>query len=116
MNVYGIGNCDTCRKARRWLEGQGIAFRWIDVRETVPDQSRVRKWLAQAGPERLVNRHSATWRQLPTAQRPALDAPGLAALLVAHPTLIKRPVFERRDGIRVGFDAAVQDWLGGGPD
>jgi Spx/MgsR family transcriptional regulator len=111
LQVHGIASCDSCRKARRWLEAQGIAFDWIDLRDNGIDAGRVERWLQRVDPERLVNRRSTTWRQLPGDQRPALNDPDLPAVLVRYPTLIKRPVFELGDETVVGFDDAAREWL-----
>ena len=111
LKVHGIDACDTCRKARNWLEEQGIAYEWIDLRRDPVPVRDLTGWLKAAGPERLVNRRSATWRQLPEDRRPALDADDLADVLADHPTLVKRPLFERGDEVRVGFDAEVREWL-----
>lgn len=119
VRIIGIKSCDTCRKARKWLEEQGIDYQWIDLREQPPARGTLEKWLKAVGAEALVNRRSATWRGLDEQQRPTLDSPNLAntlpAILLEHPTLVKRPLFERPDSndaeVRVGFDAAVRQWL-----
>lgn len=103
--VYGLPNCDACRKARRWLERKGIAFRFIDYRAEPVASEQLRRWADELGGwDRLINRASSTWRQLPEARK----APGSAAewivLLRDHPALIKRPVLVTADGaISVGF-------------
>jgi arsenate reductase (glutaredoxin) len=111
VQVSGIKSCDTCRKARKWLEEQGIVYQWADLREQIPARSTLVSWLDAAGAERLVNRRSTTWRGLDEQHRPALDSPELPNLLLEHPALIKRPVFERGGEIRVGFDEAARRWL-----
>ncbi len=112
MNVYGIKSCDSCRKARAWLEEQGIDHRWRDLREDGLDRAKIAAWLAALGPEGLVNRRSTTWRALTEAEREAaLDPARSADLLLARPTLIKRPVFELEDRVLVGFNAAVREQL-----
>lgn len=120
LRIHGIKSCDTCRKARKWLQAQGIDYQWIDLREQPPARAALEQWLNAVGAESLVNRRSATWRGLDEQQRPALDSPDLLDTLPEHPTLIKRPLFERvnnnrceDDGgeVRVGFDDAVREWL-----
>lgn len=115
LKVHGIAACDTCRKARKWLDEQDLGHEWHDLRkEPVPNRG-LAAWLEAAGPERLINRRSTTWRQLAEDRRPSLDADDLADVLADvladHPTLIKRPVFERDGEVRVGFDAEVRQWL-----
>jgi arsenate reductase len=104
LTVYGIPNCDTCRKALKWLDGQGIAFRFHDLRADGLKLDRVNHWLDSPFSDRLVNRRSTTWRGLSEAQR-AASGDALARLLVTHPTLVKRPVFERGgEVLAVDFD------------
>jgi arsenate reductase len=112
MIVFGIGNCDTCRKARRWLDGTGQDYRWVDLRDHGICQSRLRRWLESVGPDKLVNRRSATWRSLEDGERAQADDPGSAAgLLARHPTLVKRPVIEVGDRILVGFTDEIRSAL-----
>lgn len=111
VDVSGIQSCDTCRRARKWLAEQGLDFQWVDLRESAPSRDDVERWLGAIGAGALVNRRSTTWRQLDEAERPALDSPAVIDLLVEHPTLIKRPLFERGDEVRTGFDEARRQWL-----
>jgi len=111
LDVFGIQSCDSCRKARKWLADQGLAFRWVDLRECPPSRSDIERWLGAVGAETLVNRRSTTWRNLDEAERPALDSPAVVDLLVNYPTLIKRPLFERDGEFRTGFDDAGRQWL-----
>ena len=101
--LFGIPNCDTVRKARKWLESQGIAHDFIDLRENTLPVSRVVSWLESVGAERLINRRSTTYKQLDEAQREALSGDAAAELLCEHPTLIKRPVLVWQDTVSVGF-------------
>lgn len=115
VDVYGIKSCDTCRKARKWLEAQGVDYQWIDLREQPPARATIEKWLGAVGAQALVNRRSTTWRGLAEDRRPGLDSPEILDLLLLSPTLIKRPLFER-DGTggveyRVGFGDAQREWL-----
>ncbi len=111
-HVHGIGSCDTCRKARRWLEESGRAHVWHDLREEGIEAETLARWVEAVGPATLVNRRSTTWRGLDEDQRAqALDAAATARVLAEHPTLIKRPVFERDGRILVGFNAAVKEAL-----
>jgi len=103
LTVYGIRQCDTCRKALAWLERHGIEHRFHDFRGDGLDAGLLRAWLDSPFADRLVNRRSATWRQLSEAQRQA-RGDALLALLLQYPTLIKRPVFARDRIVAVGFD------------
>ena len=111
LRVWGIGSCDGCRRARRWLEQQGLEYRWTDLRESPPDAERLASWLDALGGDALLNRRSTTWRGLDQAEREAAFGPRLIALLQRHPTLIKRPLIESGNRVRVGFDNAVRRWL-----
>jgi len=112
MDIYGINNCDTCRKARKWLDESGRVYDWHDLRADIPDEATLRRWVEATGVDRLVNRRSSTWRGLGEADRARAGnsdtAPGL---LVRHPTLIKRPVIELDDRVLVGFDDAMKQAL-----
>jgi arsenate reductase (glutaredoxin) len=104
MDIYGIKTCDTCRKARKWLDQAGLNYRWHDLREQTPDESTLRRWLDEVGVDKLVNRRSTTWRGLDDADRErAASAGGALVLLREHPTLIKRPVIETGEVVLVGF-------------
>lgn len=112
MDIYGIKNCDTCRKARKWLDESGREYSWHDLREAPPGETVLRRWVEVIGLECLVNRRSTTWRTLVEPDRARAGDPGLApGLLADNPTLIKRPVFDTGDRILVGFDDTVKQAL-----
>jgi arsenate reductase (glutaredoxin) len=106
--------CDTCRKARKWLESKGIEHGFHDVRADGVSQKDVARWAKAlgtvGGAEALLNRRGTTWRGLSEAERARADT-GAVALMVAHPALIKRPVFETGDSVVVGFGTAEQKTL-----
>ena len=108
--LYGIPNCDTVKKARAWLQQAGRDVHFVDFKKAGVPEDRLDLWLAGVGWERLLNRQGTTWRQLDGALRAAVvDAPSARAVMIAHSSVIKRPVVEWADGrITVGFDAA--DW------
>lgn len=105
VKLYGIANCDSCRKARRWLDGQGVKYRFHDLRGDGLPEDRLDHWLAAVGWETLLNRRGRSWRELPSGQREALDADRVHALLLTQPLLVKRPVLEAGRTVLVGFDA-----------
>tara|TARA_R110002167_G_scaffold109748_2_gene279832 strand:+ start:1817 stop:2173 length:357 start_codon:yes stop_codon:yes gene_type:complete len=111
LTVYGLKNCDTCRKATKWLDAQGIAHEFRDLRAMPPTSGQWSSWLAELGQEALVNRRGTTWRGLPETEREGLDEAGAAALLAAHPALMKRPLFDLGDRRLLGFAKAQQDEL-----
>lgn len=107
LTLYGLKNCDTCKKALKALEGAGKAVAFVDIRAEADVTSLVPKWLDEAGSDRLINRRSATWRTLSDDERESDPA----ALLIANPTLIKRPVIEHQDRVYVGWTSDVQSAL-----
>lgn len=102
-NLYGIPNCDTVRKARKWLSDNGIDHQFIDVRENTPPKSQIAHWVMSLGAAKMVNKRSTTWKTLSEADRNEAETGDTAAVLLANPTLIKRPVLEYRDVLDVGF-------------
>jgi len=104
--VFGIPNCDTVKKARAWLQAQGIGHQFHDFKKQGVPPEALDRWMASAGWEALVNRKGTTWRGLDEALRAAVtDTASARALLLAHASVIKRPVVEWSDGrITVGFD------------
>ena len=108
--VYGIPNCDSCRKARRWLDNHGQDYRFHDVRADGLDERLVNDWFARSDWTRLLNRRSTTWRSLPETQRSDLDEARAAALILEHPTLLRRPLLDDGGPLTVGFsDAAFKE-------
>jgi Spx/MgsR family transcriptional regulator len=105
MILYGIKNCDTVKKARRWLEDNGQEFTFHDVRTDGLDKTEVKRWLREAGFEVVVNKRSTTWKQLDDVQKDGLSEANSLDLLLANPTLIKRPVLTINDTVLVGFKA-----------
>lgn len=103
LTVYGIKQCDTCRKALKWLEAQGVEHRFHDFRVDGLQSGVLQDWLGSPFADKLVNRRSTTWRQLTDAQR-LLQGQDLAQLLLDNPTLIKRPVFVTDAIVAVGFN------------
>ena len=103
LTVYGINQCDSCRKAIKWLDGQGLEYRFHDIRSDGLAADLVKSWLDSSFADSLVNRRSTTWRQLNEDQR-LYEGNALLELLLEHPTLIKRPVFVTDRIIAVGFN------------
>jgi Spx/MgsR family transcriptional regulator len=110
--LYGLKNCDTCKKALGALKGAGHNVSFVDIRAEADLADKVPAWLKAAGPDKLINRRSTTWRQLSDAQKVAAGSGDAAELLIDHPTLIKRPVVEHGADVFVGWDKAVSGALG----
>jgi len=103
VTMYGIKNCDTIKKARAWMDEHGIAYAFHDYKASGIDAVRLARWSGIAGWEVLLNRAGTTFRKLPDADREGIDAGKAAALMLAQPSMIKRPVLEYPGGILVGF-------------
>lgn len=103
LKVYGLKNCDTCKKAVKWLEAENIAFEFLDIRNPAPDAKTLQLWLSQIGDKTLVNRRSTSWRNLSDEQKNSSTDEQFLALISENTTLIKRPVFVKHDDIIVGF-------------
>lgn len=101
--IYGIKNCDTMKKARGWLDEHGVAYAFHDYKDAGIDAERLQGWMAKAGWETLLNRAGTTFRKLPDAQKTGLTERKAMALMLAQPSLIKRPVLELGDRLLVGF-------------
>lgn len=103
IRLYGINNCDTCRKARRWLNDRDADHHWHDIRRDGLTDAMVADWLKTVGTHRLINRRGQSWRKLDDSTRSALEA-GNTAVFLDNPTVIKRPVLVTGDHVTVGFD------------
>ena len=106
ITLYGIKNCDTMKKARAWLDGQGVAYAFHDYKLSGMDEARLRGWVAELGWEKLLNRAGTTFRTLPDADKQGLDADKAVALMLAQPSMIKRPVLDLGERRVVGFQPA----------
>ncbi|MBU1325925.1 MAG: arsenate reductase [Alphaproteobacteria bacterium] len=110
ITLHGIPNCDTVKKARVWLEGRGAVHAFHDYRKQGVDEAALRGWVKTHGWETVLNRKGTTFRALPDAARTGLDADRAIRLMLAQPSLIKRPVLALEDGrTLVGFDPAAWD-------
>lgn len=112
LTLYGIPNCDTVKKARVWLAEHDIAYRFHDFKKDGVPPDHLQRWMRAVGWDKVLNRQGTTWRKLdPAEQAAVLDAASAAALLLANPSAIKRPVVEwseAADDVTVGFKA--DDW------
>ena len=101
--IYGIKNCDTMKKARAWLDANGVAHVFHDYKAEGVDPARLARWIESAGWETVLNRAGTTFRKLPDTAKANLDAAKAAALMIEQPSMIKRPVLEYPGGLLIGF-------------
>ena len=103
ITIYGIKNCDTMKKARGWLDARGAQYTFHDYKTAGIDQSRLDEWCRKLGWEVLLNRAGTTFRKLPERSKQDLDEKRAMALMLAQPSLIKRPVLDIGGRLLVGF-------------
>ncbi len=101
--LYGIPNCDTVKKARTWLAGRGVTYTFHDYKKAGVDAAALDDWIARLGWEPLLNRAGTTFRKLPDADKAGLTTDTARALMLAHPSAIKRPVLVDGERIEIGF-------------
>jgi arsenate reductase len=101
--IYGIKNCDTMKKARAWLDQKGVAYDFHDYKTAGIDRTRLEGWVGRAGWETLLNQAGTTFRKLPEADKEGLTEKKAIALMLAQPSMIKRPVLEAGSRLIVGF-------------
>jgi arsenate reductase len=101
--LYGIRNCDTVKKARAWLDQRGVEYRFHDYKSAGIDVTQLERWCDGVGWETLLNRAGTTFRKLPPAEKESLDEARAVALMLAQPSVIKRPILELRGRMIVGF-------------
>lgn len=108
ITLFGISNCDTVKKARAWLAAEGVQAVFHDFKRDGLTDLMLARWLPEVGWEALLNRKGTTWRRLGDAARGSVhDAASASALMLANPSLVKRPVVQWADAsVSVGFDPA----------
>lgn len=101
--IYGIKNCDTMKKARAWLDAHGVAYAFHDYKAAGVERATLEDWTREVGWEVLLNRAGTTFRKLPDRDREGLTGKKAVALMLAQPSMIKRPVLEAGGKLLVGF-------------
>ena len=105
MKVYGIPNCTTVKKARAWLDERALEYVFVDFRKTPPDRALLRRWVERFGRDKVLNRRGTTWRGLDAATQDGVtDDASAIDVMLAHPSVIKRPVVEHDGGALIGFE------------
>ena len=103
VTIYGIKNCDTMKKARAWLDARGVAYAFHDYKASGIKRAMLESWARQVGWEILLNRAGTTFRALPPANKADLTDKKAIAMMLAQPSIIKRPVLDRGGKLLVGF-------------
>jgi Spx/MgsR family transcriptional regulator len=103
ITLYGIKNCDTVKKARKWLEAHGVDYTFHDFREDGLEPAAVREWLEELGWQNLVNKRSTSWKALDQQTRDGMDDSAALSAIMAQPTLIKRPLLDTGHERHTGF-------------
>ena len=104
VTLYGIPNCDTVKKARRWLDQRHVAYQFHDFRNNGLTPALLKTWLSQLAWEALLNKRGRTWRELPDTEKQVTNATQAISVCCKYPTLIKRPVLVSDKHIVIGFD------------
>ena len=105
MKVYGIVNCNTVKAARAWLDANKKRYEFVDFKKTPPTKDLLARWCTAFGWQNVLNRRGTTWRMLPPAEQEKVrDESTAIALMLAKPTVIKRPVIEQGKKLLIGFD------------
>jgi arsenate reductase len=108
ITIYGIKNCDTMKKARAWLDQHGVVYVFHDYKSAGIERERLEAWCKKVGWETLLNRAGTTFRKLPDKDKAGLDGKKAAALMLAQPSMIKRPVLDLGGGkLLVGFKPEI---------
>ena len=108
ITIYGIKNCDTMKKARTWLDKNGVDYAFHDYKAAGIERERLERWEKKVGWETLLNRAGTTFRKLPDKDKNGLDAKKALALMLAQPSMIKRPVLDLGGGkLLVGFKPEI---------
>ena len=103
ITIYGIKACDTMKKARAWLDAHGVGYAFHDYKAAGIDRERLEQWAAKVGWELLLNRSGTTFRKLPDADKTDIDQEKAIGLMLAQPSMIKRPVLDIDGKLLVGF-------------
>ncbi|MFC1602469.1 ArsC family reductase [Pseudomonadota bacterium] len=106
ITLYGIPNCDTVRKARRWLDAHEINYQFHNFRKEGLTELLLQNWVTELGWETLINRRGTSWRKLPEQERDGINQSTAIQLMLENPTLIKRPILDVGTSRHVGFSEA----------
>ena len=103
IKIYGIPNCDTMKKARKWLQANGLEYEFHDYKKRGVPEDKLKGWVKQAGWEQLLNRRGTTWRKLDESIKENIDESQAVRIMLEHASVIKRPVLESGSTLLIGF-------------
>lgn len=106
VTMYGIANCDTIKKAKKWLNERELTFQFHDYRKQELDPALLRSWVDELGWEALINKRGTTWRQLSDSVRNSVDKESAIVIMLENPAIIKRPLLVKGDERHLGFSDA----------
>jgi len=109
ITIYGIKNCDTMKKARAWLDKRGVSYGFHDYKTEGIDKARLEAWAKAVGWETLLNRAGTTFRKLPDKEKEGITEKKAIALMLAQPSMIKRPVLDVGGKLTVGFKPEIYE-------
>lgn len=113
VRIYGIKNCDTMKKARAFLDAKGVAYDFHDYKTQGAPEAKLKAWAKEVGWEKLLNKAGTTFRKLPEAKKEGITEARAIALMLAEPSMIKRPVLEAKGRVLVGFDPKLYAEIAG---
>ncbi|REG86896.1 ArsC family reductase [Marinomonas pollencensis] len=105
ISIYGIKNCDTMKKAFRWLDEHNIEYQFFDYKKVGVDSKLAKQWLAQQDWQQIINKRGTTWRKLDDETKDAMDNANALEIMQAQPSIIKRPLIIKDSEIILGFNA-----------
>ena len=105
ITIYGIRNCDTMKKARKWLADNGVEYEFHDYKKLGIEKKKLNEWIKTVGWETLLNRRGMMWRKVPDDVKASIDEKSAIGLMLETPSIIKRPVLEANGKVTVGFKA-----------
>lgn len=103
IKVYGIPNCDTMKKARRWLEANGVEYEFHDYKKLGAPENKLKSWIRQTGWETVLNKRGTTWRKLDDKVKDNINNNSAINIMLENPSIIKRPVLESGELLLIGF-------------
>ena len=105
LTIFGIKNCDTMKKAMKWLDDNGVAYHFHDYKKEAVPEASLKQWLEALGWETVINKRGTTWRKLDDATKDTMDASKAVTVALENPSIIKRPILQNDKILTAGFNA-----------